>query len=113
MVDDMRPGAAGSLDDAVGVACDALSGWWSSPNQSRRLRKVLVGFASFAGAGFGVESADGVTVEVAEAFGRSPVVDAGLPSVPVMHLRRLALRLLFRSLRQAGLSVGGPTIDLV
>jgi integrase len=113
VVDVTRPAVAGLLDDAVGVACDALSGWWSSPSQARRLRKVLVGFASFARAGFGVESADAVTVEVVEAFVRSPQAGGGLPSVPVMHLRRSALRLLFRSLREAGLPVGDPTLDLV
>jgi integrase/recombinase XerC len=54
-----------------------------------------------------------VTVEVVEAFVRSPQAGGGLPSVPVMHLRRSALRLLFRSLREAGQPVGDPTLDLV
>lgn len=113
MVDDTRPYPGRSLAYAVGLSCDALSGWWSSPNQARRLRKLLVGFATFANSGFGVESAEGVTVAVADAFVRSPVPGGGSPSVPVMHLRRLALRLFFRSLREAGWPVGDPTLDLV
>jgi len=112
VADVTRPAAAGLLDDAVGVVCDALSGWWSSPNQSRRLRKVLEGFASFASAGFGVESPDGVTPELVATFVRSPVAGGGEPSLPLMHLRRSASRLLFRSVREAGLAVGDPTLDL-
>ena len=61
-----------------------------------------------------MEDAEFVTAEIAAAFVRvESLGTAAHPSVPLLHLRRSALRLLFRSLREAGMTVGDPTLDLV
>jgi integrase/recombinase XerC len=68
---------------------------------------------AFAGTGFKVDTPAALTPEVAAAFVQAPLADGGAPSVSLLHLRRSALRLFFRSLRHAGVSVGDPTLDLV
>lgn len=78
-----------------------------------RLSAVLQRFVAFADHGEGVSSLDDVSPAVAESFVRSRLPDGSVPSVGSMHLRRTGLRLLFRSARAAGWSVGDPTLDLV
>jgi integrase len=102
-----------SLDAAATLACGLLAGSWDSSYQASRVAKILYRFAEFSGFAFGVSAADGVTLEVVTAFVRAPGADGGLPSLSLMHVRRSALRLLFRSLRESGVAVGDPTLDLV
>ena len=112
-MNDTRPTPVGSLDDGVRLACDRVADLWESTNQALRVGGILERFVSFARAGFGVEDAEFVTAEIAAAFVRSNFPDGSRPSVSLLHLRRSALRLLFRSLRVAGATVGDPTLDLV
>jgi integrase len=113
MGDDTRRSAGRSIDDAVWLACSQLSETWQAPTQSQRIGACLEQFAAFARVGYGLDDPELVTAEVAEAFVKSSLGDSSAPSVPLMHLRRLAIRILFRSLRQSGVAVGDPTLDLV
>ena len=103
-----------ALDGAVAHAIEDLVGTWVSTPQANRVASILGSFSRFAIRGHGVSSLGGVTPAVAAAFVGAPVPGTGeLPSVPLMHLRRLALRLLFRAARRADPSLGDPTLDLV
>ncbi len=113
MRDDTRRPARWSIDDAVRLARAQLAETWQAPTQSQRIVACLEHFAAFARTGYEVDDPEFVTAEVAEAFVKSSLGDGSAPSVPLMHLRRLALRILFRSLRQSGVAVGDPTLDLV
>jgi integrase len=110
---DTRFAGGRSLDDAVLLACGVLEGSWCSSSQARRVGRIIERFAAFAAAAFGVDSVDLVTAEIAAAFVHSALPDGGDPSVSLLHLRRSALRLLFRSLRESGVMAGDPTLDLV
>ena len=112
MSDDTRPGVR-SLEEAVERAGVVLAESWASTSQALRVSQILDRFVAFAGAGFDVEDAEFVTAEIAAAFVRSNLPDGSDPSVSLLHLRRSALRLLFRSLRESGVAVGDPTLDLV
>jgi integrase/recombinase XerC len=112
VTDDTRRTAGRSLDEAVLVAADALAESWDSPYQARRVIGILERFVAFARTGFDVDLPEAVTHEVAAAFVQAPLNDGGTPSVSLLHLRRSALRLLFRSLRHVGVAVGDPTLDL-
>ncbi len=107
-----RNGDSWSLGAAAGLTSELLAETWDSPNQARRVDKVLGRFVAFAAAGFGVSAPESVTAELAATFVHAAVAGGSAPSVPLMHLRRSALRLLFRALRQAGAEVGDPTLDL-
>jgi integrase len=112
MTDDTRPGAR-SLEDAVELAGALLAESWESSSQALRVSRILERFVSFTDAGFGVNSVELVTAEIAAAFVHSALPDGSDPSASLLHLRRSALRLLFRSLRESGVTVGDPTLDLV
>jgi integrase len=113
MPNDTRLTVGKSLDAAVRLANDALATSWDSTRQSQRVSGILERFASFTDAGFGVDTVESVSAEIAAAFVHSALPDGSDPSVSFLHLRRSALRLLFRSLRESGLAVGDPTLDLV
>lgn len=102
-------GDAGSM----GWAETLLAGQaWPSKSDDR-LAGILVRFLGFLVRGRGLAELGDVTPNVAEAFVRSPLPDGSSPSVGVMHLRRTAVRLLFRAAREAGWPLGDPTLDLV
>jgi integrase len=111
MENDTRLTVGKSLDVAVGLANEVLATSWDSPSQ--RVSGILERFASFTDTAFGVDSVDLVTAEIAAAFVYSVLPDGSDPSASLLHLRRSALRLLFRSLRESGMTVGDPTLDLV
>jgi integrase/recombinase XerC len=69
-------------------------------------------FWNFGARGFSIESLGDVDPSLAEAFVRAPSAD-GEPAAATMHLRRSALRLLFRTARELGLADHDPTVDLV
>jgi integrase len=113
MLKDTRYTEGRTLDQAGVLARRLLLDSWESPNQAHRVCRILDRFVAFADNGFGVRTPEAVTTEVALAFVMAPTADGTTPSVSLMHLRRMALRLLFRSLRHAGGAVGDPTLDLV
>ena len=112
MVDGTRLGAL-QLSQAVDGCRAALAGGWVSTGQVARVGPILQRFVEFASLGFGVESVDAVTPAVAGAFISAAGPGGGAPTIALMHLRRTALRLLFRSARGAGVDVGDPTLDLM
>jgi integrase/recombinase XerC len=61
----------------------------------------------------GVESVSGVTPELAADFVHARTSNRGHPSNATMHLRRAAVRLLFKVLREFRLLERDPTLDLV
>lgn len=111
MVDGTRPGAY-ELRRAVHDCKTALANGWVSTAQAARVGLILERFAAFASKGFGVETVDAVTPTVAGAFVRAAGPGFKDPTAALMHLRRTALRLLFRSARNDGIDVGDPTLDL-
>jgi len=100
------------LDDAVAACFVALESGWTSPNQARRVLHIVDRFASFARLGFGVDGLADVSPLIAERFIAAPSAEAAVPSVALQHLRRSALRLLFRAARHQGVDVGDPTLDV-
>ncbi len=67
------------------------------------------GFLESSGSALDLGAVDASTVE---AFFSAPTA-AGEPSVAMMHLRRSAVRMVFRIARDLGLVVCDPSVDLV
>ncbi len=68
-------------------------------------------FERFARA-HGVELLTGVTPELVRSFVHARTSNRGHPSIATMHLRRAAVRLLFKVLREFRLMEHDPTLDL-
>jgi hypothetical protein len=100
------------LTTAVTVASDMVAREWVSPAQAVRVADSLERFRRFCERGYAVTTVEHVTSAIAEAFVRAATADGSSPSASLMHFRRNALRLLFRSLRRGGAEVGDPTLDL-
>jgi integrase len=77
-----------------------------------RLTQLQRRFAQFLMKATGLETADSVLPEHARAFVESRRREGGPPSVATMHLRRSAIRLLYREARKAGLTGADPARDL-
>jgi integrase/recombinase XerC len=80
------------------------------------MTELLIRFTVFVDKGLRLSSVEDITAEHASRFVFAVIskpVGPQRPSVATMHLRRSALRLYFRTLRQLGMAVGDPTIDLV
>jgi len=101
------------IDDAVVDAVRLVWGTWVAADQGVRVERILFRFAQFCRGGYDVTVLAQVTPALAEAFVRSREAGGGEASLAKRHLRRTALRVLFRSARAAGVSVGDPTLDLV
>jgi integrase/recombinase XerC len=99
----------GSLDAVDAVAVVLAEGRLSEQSFDR-LIELMRRFAAFATLGHGARELADVTKEVAAEFLRSPTRD-GMPSTSLMHWRRSAVRLLFRTARKLGLAEGDPTLD--
>jgi len=83
--------------------------------QSRtKFLDLLDRFETFLSAGLGVESLAEVTrSQVVLFISAAPARDTTTePAAATMHLRRSAVRLLFRLARDSGLEVGDPTLDV-
>src|SRR3982074_379491 len=97
-------------EDALLEAVRAQAGL--SEQSERRLLEVMWRFLRFVDKAFGVESPCEVTSDHAARF---VTARAGLerrsPSVATSHLRRSAVRLLFRVLREQGVVEHDPTLD--
>ena len=61
----------------------------------------------------GVTRVEDVTLEHCRGFVTAPTIEGRPPELTTQHARRTALRMMFRTLREMGLQVGDPTLDLV
>ena len=120
-------GRQGVIDAAVVwrrllVPCDpeALAGALReiarlSEQSERRLLVLMLRFLRYVEHGYGITALCEVTAEHVRAFVLAPSGGrkASAPSVATSHLRRSAVRLLFRVLRQASVVEHDPTLDLL
>lgn len=83
-----------------------------SPQSLRRVGALLEAFAQFAQHGEGVACLDDVTPELARSFVTALCADGAAPGLATQHLRRSAIRLLFRVARWLGSAAQDPTLDL-
>jgi len=60
----------------------------------------------------GVTEVANVTAEHCRGFVIAPTLDGRPPELTTQHARRTALRMMFRTLREMGVDVGDPTLDL-
>jgi integrase/recombinase XerC len=97
----------------VELAVARLEADWVSADQRVRVARILRRFVGFCDRGFCVQALTDVSPVLAERFVLAPDGEADEPSLALVHLRRTALRLLFRATRAAGWPVGDPTLDLV
>lgn len=89
------------------VAEDAVS-----EQSFERLVELMGRFAGFVSNGHGVVELGETTRAMVDEFVDAPTSSGTAPSPTVRHLRRCAVRLLFRTSRQLGLVDGDPTLDL-
>ena len=103
-----------SFSDARAFAAEQIVAVGTLREQS--LRQILVlwrRFERFARVGHGVVVVGDVNPNVVGAFVHAKTGEGREPNPGTMHLRRSAVRLLFRVLRQFGVPCGDPTLDLV
>ena len=112
VVDGTRLGAP-QLSQAVDECKVSLASGWVSTGQAKRVGLILERFVAFTSLGFNVGTIDAATPAIAGAFVTAAGPGGNAPTIALMHLRRTALRLLFRSARSGGVDVGDPTLDLV
>ena len=99
--------------DPVGAVVAALASNDSLAEQSfDKLVDLMQRFAAFATTGRGIVELGDVSSELVTEFVGSRTGAGQAPSVSAMHLRRAAVRLLFRVARQLGLADSDPTLDL-
>ena len=60
----------------------------------------------------GVTAVEDITVEHCRGFVSAPTLEGRPPELTTQHARRTALRMMFRTLREMGVDVGDPTLDL-
>jgi site-specific recombinase XerC len=104
-----------SPSDALGCVLIELRGTKLTDQSTQRMAELLVRFTIFVEKGVQLRQISQVSPEHARAFVQAAIsTPAGMqrPSVATMHLRRSALRLYFRTLRQLDLFCGDPTVDL-
>lgn len=108
-----RAAASTGLASEIAVLRRDLIAGMAQGHQWERTSRIIDRFSRFAANGHGIGSLGGVTTEVAEGFVHATTDSGGGPSISTMHLRRTALRLLFRAARQSSLVNGDPTLDIV
>ena len=102
-----------SLADVVGRVARELDISGALSAQSlRRVVELLDRFAQFAQRSHSVACLNDVAPELARSFVGAPGVDGVAPAVATQHLRRSAIRLLFRVARGLALATQDPTVDL-
>jgi len=102
--------------ESLGRVLEELRRSRLTDQSTHRMTELLVRFTIFIDKGLRLGSVEDINAEHASRFvfaGISKPVGPQRPSVATMHLRRSALRLYFRTLRQIGVAVGDPTQDLV
>lgn len=110
---DGTPALAGlSPSSAVEAVAAHLVAEGAVTEQSfERLIELMGRFARFVSAGHGIADLSGTTRAMVDEFIDAPTSGAH-PSPTIRHLRRCAVRLLFRTARRLGLVDGDPTLDL-
>jgi len=106
--------AAKSANSLVGerIVIDALTSPGALSDQSLpRVVGIIRSFCSFGARAFAFECLRDATAASVQIFVTAPSVK-GQPAVATMHLRRSALRLLFRTARRVGVADHDPTVDL-
>jgi hypothetical protein len=86
-----------------------------TPTMQSKLRfdEIIGRFEKFAERGFGAKQIDEITADIASQFVHAMGSNGKPPSVRTTHIRRSALRLLFRTARLEFGADGDPTADLV
>jgi integrase/recombinase XerC len=101
------------LDRELGlVASSVTADGLLSPQTSARMLDLHQRFAQFGASAFGIEKLEAVEPTFVAAFVRAKGRNHRTPSVATMHLRRSAVRLLFRTARSLSLVTTDPTLDL-
>ena len=102
-----------TLADAVDrVTRELAAACMLSIQSQRRMVELLYRFGRFVIVGYGVATLDTVAAQQVQAFVAAPAGDGMAPGIATQHLRRSAVRLLFRVGRELGLASGDPTLDL-
>ena len=98
----------------IGLAAALRGSARLSEQSERRLLELMLRFLRYVEFGCGLESLAEVTPQHVQGFVLAPSDGrkASPPSVATSHLRRSAMRLLYRVLRQASAVEHDPTLDL-
>ena len=105
-----------SPSHALGRALADLRRSKLTDQSAHRMTELLVRFTIFLDKGLRLRDIEQITAEHVRHFIVASISKPSgpeRPSVATMHLRRSALRLYFRTLRQSGVEIGDPTQDLV
>jgi len=101
---------------ALGMVLKELRATGLADQTTQRMAEILARFTIYVEKGHGLRSVKEIAEEHVEGFVFASVIARAdrsrRPSVATMHLRRSALRLYFRMLREMKLFVGDPTVDL-
>jgi integrase/recombinase XerC len=99
--------------EAVDAVAAFLASDESVTEQSfERLVELMGRFSSFVENGCGVSDLRDVSASFVSQFVNAPTRAGGRPSHSTRHLRRCAVRLLFRTAREMGLADTDPTLDM-
>ena len=111
---DGTPALAGSSPSCAvdAVAAQLVAEGAVTEQSVERLVELMGRFAGFVSVGLGLVDLSGTTRAMVDEFIDAPTSDGTPPSATVRHLRRCAVRLLFRTARRLGLVDGDPTLDL-
>lgn len=113
MADGTRTGAVLRPGTAVEAVAAFLAGEGAVTEQSfERLVELMERFAVYATTGHGVDDLRAVSRSLVEEFVEAPNTLGAPPSASARHIRRCAVRLLFRVARQLGYLEIDPTMDL-
>jgi integrase len=112
-VGEPRPHPRQHLVDEIDQVMRQLARTGALSEQSlRRITDVLRRFSRFAAALGDFDGVHDITAELVGAFVDARAADGRPPRIATRHLRRSALRLLFRVARELDLAAGDPTLDL-
>lgn len=100
-----------ALPAAFELAAARLDDLALSDQSDRVMQRLWARFASYTKR-CGIVAARDINAEVVSGFVRARAGSGSVPSASTMHLRRSALRLLFRIWRECELATGDPTLDL-
>jgi len=101
---------------ALGMVLKELRATGLADQTTQRMAEILARFTIYIEKGHGLRSVKEIAEEHVEGFVFASVIARAdrsrRPGTATMHLRRSALRLYFRLLREMDLFVGDPTVDL-
>lgn len=107
------PSQARHIDADVSlIAAELTESGVLSEQSLPRMLDLISRFGRFLVRGFDVYGLDEVTAVHVSAFVQARSRDGQEPSAATLHLRRSAIRLLFRTARYLGFVSGDPTLDL-